>query len=348
MQNPKVDGRFILYSPNIHTGGGLVLLQELLERNEIAISHCFVSKRVKDTINISIKTHLNFVGASFFSRFFGECRLKKISTPQDTILCFHGLPPLFTLSGKVVVFAQNRLLFDKSSLREYKLKTRLRMTLERFWVRIKHHSSIRYIVQTQSIASSVKKILGKECQVSILPFGCSARIQKAKDCQIRPINYDFVYIASGESHKNHLKLIEAWKILSQQGLKPSLALTINPQTYPNLVKTLEQENRHYNLNIINLGVITHREVLNLYASSGALIYPSTGESLGLPLIEAFQNGLPILASERDYVRDTVVPKETFDPDSAVSIARAVRRFLGHTEPYLPMQSAVDFLREVMR
>lgn len=37
--------------------------------------------------------------------------------------------------------------------------------------------------------------------------------------------------------------------------------------------------------------------------------------------------LPVVAAEKDYVRDVVEPAQTFDPESAVSIVRAVRRFL---------------------
>ncbi len=59
----------------------------------------------------------------------------------------------------------------------------------------------------------------------------------------------------------------------------------------------------------------------------ALIFPSKTESLGLPLIEAASAGLPIIASELDFVRDVCVPNETFDPYSSTSISRAVKRLL---------------------
>lgn len=70
---------------------------------------------------------------------------------------------------------------------------------------------------------------------------------------------------------------------------------------------------------------------DLYQRAGALIYPSTMESLGLPLIEARRMGLPIIASERDYVRDIIDPEQSFDPLSPVSIARAVERFLNYSQ-----------------
>jgi glycosyltransferase involved in cell wall biosynthesis len=100
------------------------------------------------------------------------------------------------------------------------------------------------------------------------------------------------------------------------------------------------------LNVTNVGIISAQELERVYKQSLALIYPSEFESLGLPLIEARCAGLPILASERDYVRDAVDPEETFDPGSPVSIARAVKRFLGIPEKPLPVMDPREYLSKI--
>jgi hypothetical protein len=64
------------------------------------------------------------------------------------------------------------------------------------------------------------------------------------------------------------------------------------------------------------------------------------------LIEARQAGLPILASELDYVRDVIDPEQTFYPGSPTSIARAVNRFIGIEEQALPLLDAQDFMEYV--
>ena len=87
--------------------------------------------------------------------------------------------------------------------------------------------------------------------------------------------------------------------------------------------------------------------MELYKRSCALVCPSTSESFGLPLLEATTCGLPIVASELDYVRDLVSPVETFDAGSAVSISRAVRRFLGRPEAPLPVMTASEFLEKIL-
>jgi glycosyltransferase involved in cell wall biosynthesis len=78
------------------------------------------------------------------------------------------------------------------------------------------------------------------------------------------------------------------------------------------------------------------------------LFPSLGESFGLPLIEAQAMGLPILAAELDFVRDVCAPVETFDAQSAVSIARAVRRFLQQAESPRAPATAQEFLARLMQ
>ena len=96
-----------------------------------------------------------------------------------------------------------------------------------------------------------------------------------------------------------------------------------------------------------LGTLSASQLEKTYQGSKALIFPSVFESFGLPLVEAQAFGLPILAAERDYVRDVITPVESFDPESAVSIARAVMRHLSLPQKPTILMSASEFLKEVL-
>ena len=69
-----------------------------------------------------------------------------------------------------------------------------------------------------------------------------------------------------------------------------------------------------------LGELDHSEVQDLYNKSSVLVYPSLVESLGLPLLEAAASGLPIIASDLDYVHDIIKPTAVFNPYSPEAIA----------------------------
>lgn len=289
-----------------------------------------------------------WVRKSAWSRLLAEWRLYKRCGPEDTVLCFNGLPPLLPLRGKVIVFVQNRILLESNSLASYSVFLRIRLRIERIWTRLAFKNVDRYIVQTDSMRNAVHRCLGNKIAVSILPFSAPTPECTSEQALHSKKKYEFVYAANGEAHKNHKNLLEAWRLLAEAGLKPSLALTINTESFPLVSCEITRYIQNYELNIVNLEQISVTEMPSLYRSSSALIFPSITESFGLPLIEAKQFGMPILASELDYVRDVVEPVETFDPDSPISIARAVRRFLGHSEPTAQIHSAEEFMAEILK
>ncbi len=337
----------ILHAPNIYTGGGFILLQEVLKTKSCSIRWAQLDNRAKSILDLSNHILKKYVKNSFFSRFLAECRLWYNAKNTDTVLCFHGLPPLLPIRGHVIVFIQNRMFLEKCKFVVFPFWTKMRIFIERMWIKLLWRNSYRYIVQTPSMAIAVKKRLSKNLAVTIFPFVPSKDLflqsKKSKSPQ-----FDFVYIASGEAHKNHLNLLEAWSILRDMGLTPSLALTVSPELYPVLANEIVRNNKELGLNIINFGQLQKTAIAQLYQSSSALIFPSLTESFGLPLIEAYKYGLPIIASEQDFVRDVVNPVQTFDPHSPLSIARAARRFFTSSEEApLELKSTDNFLKELM-
>ena len=100
--------------------------------------------------------------------------------------------------------------------------------------------------------------------------------------------------------------------------------------------------------IRNIGQVARNQLLQIMQQHEALIFPSQIESLGLPLLEAREFGIDILAPENDYVRDVCCPVETFDNRSAHSIAHAVKRYLKiNTDPRAPA-SVDEFMGKVLK
>jgi glycosyltransferase involved in cell wall biosynthesis len=331
-----------LHAPNVHTGGGFTLLQALYSVPEFHPDFEHVDARAIARLPAASGVRYA-VRPTLLSRFVAELRLWRQVAQGDVVLCFHGLAPLLPLNGEVIVFLQNRILLSRSSLRDYALKTRLRLWAERLLVKSCAGRVKKFIVQTPSMKIQASSFLGPDAVIVVCPFVLAEAAAPASPSEGR---FDFVYVASAEPHKNHQKLLDAWCQLAQENVRPSLALTI-PKDSPLALRVSELVQR-WQLNVVNLGVITQTEVLDLYDRSAALIYPSVMESLGLPLLDARARGLPILAAELDYVRDIVVPAQTFDPSSPVSIARAVRRHMGIAEVPASVHGPEVFLEEVLR
>lgn len=339
----------VLHAPNVHTGGGFVLLQALTAAwpSDVQLT-ALLDARARGHVMLPDGAQVRWVDASASSRLKAEVYLSSTAVANDVILCFHGLPPLFSNQAKVIVFLQNRLYLARKLPSGYGLKSLVRLTFERFVSRIFRHRVAEYIVQTPSMRRAVLQWYGARDPVQpalrVLPF--VEALQASPKHNVRPPDWDFVYVADGEAHKNHRTLFAAWQLLAQDGLHPSLALTLSPRDRV-LKRELDALVVESGLRIKDLGQMPHEKVLSLYAKARAMIFPSTSESFGLPLIEATHAGLPILASELDYVRDVCSPVQTFDPTSAVSIARAVKRFFAVPEPVLQLRSPHDFLRELL-
>lgn len=339
-------GRLLLYAPNVHTGGGLVLLQSLLAAwppDEPLTA--WLDARACAQLRLPDSSVVHWVAATPASRLGAEISLARSARRADLALCFHGLPPLLPSHGKALVFVQNRIYLGQTPLSTFGWRTRQRLRFELAVARLLRRRVHSYWVQTPSMAHALRQWYGSESvRVHVLAFAPAApEPPAAAGADSAGRAWDFVYVADGEAHKNHRRLIEAWILLSRQGLRPSLALTLSPRDQA-LASWIEARSRDHGLRVTNLGTMTHEALLQLYGQASALVFPSLAESFGLPLVEARAQRLPILAGELDFVRDVCEPAETFDPASAMSIARAVRRFLRQAESVPSPADAQAFLR----
>lgn len=337
-----------IHAANIHQGGGLTLMWTILKEQRAHMAVVQVDSRMPIPAQLPQTIQLRRILPTVFRRVSADWWLANRVGSGDIALCIGNLPPLFPLRGYAVVFLQNRYLVDDVSLNQFPLKDRLRLIFERLWLKTRMSNVDEFVVQTPSMKRLLEMRTDKP--VRVLPFmvqsGEFSRKAGSRDVK-GSAGVDFLYVASGESHKNHRRLIEAWRLLAQQGLFPSLRLTLDAATFPELCSWLREMISRHGLMIENLGRLPHEQVLAFYRQAHALIYPSTFESLGLPLIEARQAGLPILAAELDYVRDVIDPEESFDPSSSVSIARAVKRFLSAGEAPLPLLDTAGFLKQIL-
>ena len=348
-----MNGRLFIHATNIHQGGGRSLLMAIL--NALPKDLKFVltlDRRMELPDSMFPDIQIRFVEPSIKQRFAAEQYLSRIVAPGDIVLCFGNLPPLFKLRGHVVVFLQNRYLIDDVMKNEFSPKVRLRLAIEKLWLSARMLNTDHFVVQTQTMKNLLETRIQKKIPISVYPFvEHSTGYERSSPRQRngRSTNkFDFIYVASGEPHKNHQHLLDAWCLLADEGIFPSLCLTLDENQFIQLLENVNVMKWQQKLKITNTGKLPHKDVLAIYTQSLAMIYPSAFESFGIPLIEARQAGLPILAPELDYVRDVLDPEETFDPESPRSIARAVKRFIGIEEQPLPLLNAEQFLSSIFK
>jgi len=292
-----------------------------------------LDQRAQAQLTLPHEVEVHWVAPRALARLAAEWRLWRLGRRGDTVLCFHGLPPLLPQAARVLVFQQNRNYLGLNPLSAFKARTAVRLAFERLVSRVFRNRVDTYIVQTPTMAEALHVWHGGAPKVFVRPFVDDWTPPR----RTASPRWDFVYVADGEAHKNHRRLLEAWRLLIAEGQRPSLALTLGPRDAA-LAAEVDALRATSGADVHNLPGLTREQVLALYADARALVFPSTSESFGLPLIEASRGGLPIVAADLDYVHDVCVPVLTFDPLSAASIAAAVQRFL-ERRPEAPADAA---------
>lgn len=350
MDAPQVKQKLLINAANVHIGGGATLLRALLSAdfNETELVY-FLDARFEIPERVAPNIRIVKVPPTIHARLMAEIQLAKLASVGDVVLCLGNMPPLFALPCFVFSFVQNRYLVDSYPLAGFSLKSRIRITIERWWLRLFARHADEFVVQTHSMQRLISGRI-PQAAVSLMPFighvkSLPAPVSAGPG---KPASdYRFLYVASAEPHKNHRTLLEAWKLLADEGLFPNLRLTLDDHEGNALSGWIKKAALESKLSI-QFGSVNHREINELYENSDALLFPSLMESLGLPLIEARQAGIDVIAGECDYVRDILDPCQTFDPTSALSLARAVKRYMGISKSEPPLLDARDFLHRVWK
>ena len=327
----------ILYAPNVHQGGGRTLLLPLLDELRHADDVLFIlDERLQLNDGLALSGKIHRVRPTPISRFLMEWRLRNLANRETKLLCFGNLPPLLAHDGQQVVFVQNRYLIEDVSLQHFPFRVQCRIKFERWWLRTRQRHVKYFVVQTPTMQHLLESALGQESKV--LPFALLPNFTKDSQKLNNEVRYDFLYVASGEPHKNHRNLILAWIELANKNQFPRLCLTLDKQHFPDLCSWISSMVQNHSLNVTLFENSSLKNIQHLYLQTKALIHPSSFESFGLPLLEAVAAGLPILAADADYIQDVVHPTAIFDHTSPQSIAREVLDF-----SYKPASRTIDLL-----
>ncbi len=230
-----------VHAPNVHQGGGRTLLGTLLD--QLDHSACCVLDERMPVNNQALHSSIRFIKPRLVNRFGAEVFLSRTANMHDTVLCFGNLPPLFKSPAKVFVFLQNRYMFGTHDFSSFPLASRARLMLERLWFRWRMQSNYQIIVQSPTMQRELKNTLG--FNASVLPFlpandEPNTVAEEIAECK----KFDFVYVSSAEPHKNHAALLDAWVLLAEQGIRPSLALTVSQHTAFNVANLLSRKRPH--------------------------------------------------------------------------------------------------------
>jgi glycosyltransferase involved in cell wall biosynthesis len=132
------------------------------------------------------------------------------------------------------------------------------------------------------------------------------------------------YPANRWRHKNHERLFEAFALLRSRHPELRLVLTGTGHDHATTPQGVEAR-----------GFVSPDELVELYRTAAALVFPSLYEGFGQPPLEAMACGCPVAVSNTTSLPEVCGDAAAyFDPLSAEDIARATEEVLENREPYV--------------
>lgn len=334
----------VIEASHINSGGSFTLLKFLLNEFE----------RRKYIAVVYVK--YDHIYEDLMARSFYYIELRKTSSIRtifrymqrnDNVLFFCSLPPFVHCRNSYVYFHSEYYSYKPVfNVDDKSFFEKIKSYIYYYWIKAFKYNVQNFFCQTSLVRNNLRRTY---ClNPLILPFYSLPIVENHSLAK----EYDFFYPAIGTIHKNHILLLEAFEELLAHGKKATLAVTISEQ-YESLLHRVDRVNAKYPNSIINLGYCDEKQLDISYRKSKALIFPSTMESLGLPLIEALAYGLKVMSSDLEYSYKVISNPIVFNPNNSSDIAAVMNNYLDGKYEHVcqevlvenKMDLLIDFLRK---
>ena len=148
--------------------------------------------------------------------------------------------------------------------------------------------------------------------------------QKLKNYKLQATSY-VLYVGALQPRKNLTRLIEAFNIAKKS--IPEMKLVLAGEEAWLAKGILEtREKSIYKEDIILIGRVSFEELRALYQGARLFVFPSLYEGFGLPVLEAFASGIPVLAASNSSLREVGGRAALYcQAESVVDIAEKLER-----------------------
>ncbi len=303
----------IIYAVNIHTGGGKVLLDELLINEPLGkITALFHDNRYVVPDVAKNKFYCYNTPPRLFSRMMAEFKLlRHLKLHGDQFVLFFGnMPPVFISPPQSALYLQNCFLLPNVRVETDSLKTLLRLLVEKWLLKWRIHHVSEIWVQTNWMAEGLSSF--KNLQVKKRPFLPSLPPPSYHDKQ-----YDFITVTSLAKHKNLKQLIEALQIIENHSNRKLSVLIVLDNTN----SLAENEFSHFsNIKVTLLTNVQRSDLLDLYQKSRCSIITSKAESFSLPIYESLHFKLRVICPALGYISEIQDRVISYNPNSAQDLA----------------------------
>ena len=300
----------IIYAVGIYKGGGLQVLKEFIQSNK---NFYYIFDSRLDPIHYNVVKNFKIVKQGLVNIILTQLQLKKL---KKNIIFINGLPPLIKLESNTFVLYQNLNIFPPKNLLSLYMWIFSTDFLRFIFFKFGRLKVQTWFVLSEEAFQALSKNLGFYQNIVKLFF-----FEVYKNNKKYKKYYDFIYPADLKRHKNHDKIINALINLSKQNIKPSFLFTLTNKE----MKKINFPDLKKKINIHNFDDFNNRsKFIKKMQQSKCLFFPSEQETIGLPIIEGYNNNLLVATSNRNYAKQFIEPDALFNINSNLSIQTYIK------------------------
>ena len=187
----------------------------------------------------------------------------------------------------------------------------------------------RDIMKYGGISADKIDVIYQSCGKRFRSLPSNEAVLSAKKKYALPDKY-VLFVGTIEERKNALLIVKALK----EGV---ISSDIHIVLVGRKTKYAEKTERFANENALSdrvhfLSGVTNDELLAIYHQASCFAYPSRYEGFGIPIIEAIQSGLPVVAAKGSCLEEAGGPHNLYvNPDDAHEMAESIAFFLNNEE-----------------
>jgi glycosyltransferase involved in cell wall biosynthesis len=214
-----------------------------------------------------------------------------------------------------LLFQRNLSYFDRSHYGSASISSRVRYTGYRWLAVFGSNTADRVVVPSEAMADRIRPYIVDRTKLRVVPHGFDAPeaamlagggvIAVAKEWMAADIR--LLHVGHPSRHKNLPVLARIFGELNRRIPNKRIALAVTfgaGDTDSEVLKFRDVVQQHHVIEDVHfLGTVQNASLYPLYAKSSVLLFPSTCESFGFPILEAFACGTAVVASDIPALRE---------------------------------------------
>lgn len=302
----------VVCNPAAKSGGALIILEQFLSSIAqydkenfyyVIASQNELKKYEKENIEIIIIEEQNYFERIIWDNFKLKNYLKRKKITPDLFVSFQNtgvnlskeIPQIVYFHQSIPLSSEKWNLFKKDERLFWKYKNIFPFFIKQHLNKVK-----KIIVQTNWTRESFSKKFNYNIDniLIIKPNVKIPSIEKVKN--IAKPKFRIFYPATPFKFKNHQLILDAL-----ENIDNDFECIFTFSRGDNLVIDKKIINKGLEDKVKLIGEKNYQKILEFYKSADLVVFPSTIETFGLPLIEAANFGLPILAADKSYSREVL-------------------------------------------